>query len=102
MYVTLALARAHCNAEADVPDSLLSLYIESAERSCEKYVGQPLEDLEETEGDPETIPAEIRHAILLYVGTAVLSRETVVIGTIFSELPAASRLLQPYRVDLGV
>lgn len=102
MYVSSDLARAHCNAGADVPADLLTLYIDSAERTVEQYLAQPLEDLLLTEGDNETLPADVKHAILLYIANAVANRETYIVGTIFAELPTASNLLQPYRTELGV
>lgn len=102
MYVTPEIARAHCNAEADVPADLLQLYIDSSERTVAEYLAQPLEDLLQTDGDNTSLPADVKHAILLYVANAVANRETIIVGTIFAELPTATRLLQPYRVGLGV
>jgi|SRR5919107_5344351 hypothetical protein len=102
MFTSREIARAHCNADADVPDSLIDLYIESAETSCAQYLAQPLEDLVEGEGEEAKLPADVRHAILLYVANAVANRETIIVGTIFAELPTATRLLQPYRLGMGV
>lgn len=102
MYITAEIARAHCNAGDDVPASLLTLYTESAERSVAKYLGVDLATLLLTAGDNTTLPADVQHAILLYIANAVSNRETIIVGTIFAELPTATRLLQPYRSELGV
>ena len=49
--------------------------------------------------DAADVPAAIREAILLRVGGFYLNHEDVVIGTIATELPLASRcLLRPFRV----
>lgn len=51
------------------------------------------------EGDPlGLIPAPIKHAILLWIGTLYENRESVVVGTISSELPnGVAALLAPNR-----
>jgi uncharacterized phiE125 gp8 family phage protein len=50
-------------------------------------------------GAPEDVPESIRRAVLLIVGTLYANRETVVTGTIATELPhTAEWLLGPHRV----
>jgi len=49
-------------------------------------------------GDADDVPAPIKAAILLNVGTLYRDRETVNIGNIVAELPTVSLLLSPFRV----
>jgi uncharacterized phiE125 gp8 family phage protein len=49
-------------------------------------------------GDASAVPADVKAAILLVAGTLYEQRATVVTGTIVSEVPAAARLLWPYRL----
>lgn len=50
-------------------------------------------------GAPEDVPEPIRRAVLLLVGTLYANRESVVTGTIATELPhTAEWLLGPFRV----
>lgn len=50
-------------------------------------------------GAPDAVPAPIKRAVLLVVGTLYANRETVVTGTIATALPqSADWLLGPYRV----
>jgi uncharacterized phiE125 gp8 family phage protein len=46
---------------------------------------------------PADVPASIRSAILLQVGTIYRDRETSIVGTIVSPNPAAMALLGPFR-----
>lgn len=48
--------------------------------------------------DAASVPAPIKAAILLNVGTLYRDRETVNIGNIVAELPTVSLLLSPFRV----
>jgi uncharacterized phiE125 gp8 family phage protein len=50
-------------------------------------------------GDPATVPDSVKRAVLLIVGTLYAHRETVVTGTIATEMPqSAEWLLGPFRV----
>lgn len=44
------------------------------------------------------VPAPIRQAVLLHVGTLYAQRETFVIGQTVAPLPAAEALLAPFRI----
>lgn len=44
------------------------------------------------------IPAAIRHAVLLGVGSLYEQRESIIVGTIVADNPTVKRLLDPYRV----
>lgn len=106
MYVSLLEAKAHCNIEGDVADSMLQLYIDAAEAHVGNYLNRSLASLllpveAPAEPDPLTFPTPVKYAILLYVDDSVANRGTQIIGTISSELPTAERLLQPYRLQLG-
>jgi Phage gp6-like head-tail connector protein len=107
-YVSLAFAKEHCNVTADVSDTLLQVYINSAEGRVAAFLNRPLSDLLDdlappNPGDADPNAADtIRHAICLYVDDAVQNRGTIIIGTISSELRTAENMLYPYRVGLGV
>jgi uncharacterized phiE125 gp8 family phage protein len=49
-------------------------------------------------GNAADVPAGIKAAILLHVGTLYRDRETVNIGNIINELPAYDALIAPYKV----
>ena len=50
-------------------------------------------------GNPDAVPDSVKRAVLLIVGTLYANRETVVTGTIATELPqSAEWLLGPFRV----
>ena len=49
-------------------------------------------------GDALAVPADVKAAILLMTGTLYEQRASVITGTIVSEIPAAARLLWPYRL----
>jgi hypothetical protein len=106
-YVSLALAKEHCNITAEVSDTLLQMYVDAAEQRVAAYLNRPLSDvLDPIEppdvADPVGFATAVKHAILLYVADAVDNRGTLVIGTISSTLPTAENILYPYRVGLGV
>lgn len=49
--------------------------------------------------EPEDVPAPLLQALLLIVGTFYENRETIVVGSVVSEIPnAAEWLLRPYRL----
>lgn len=100
-YVSLEEIKAHANVEGDVTDAMLTLYLASAEQAAANFLDRSLASLL-TDEDPDTFPAPVKHAILLYVTDAIEQRGTQIVGTINSELPTARRLLDPYRLLLGV
>lgn len=107
MYVSLSLAKEHCNITSEVSDTLLQAYVDAAEQRVASYLNRPLNEvLDPIEppdvADPVGFAAAVRLAILMYVADAVDNRGSLVIGTISSELPTADRLLYPYRIGLGV
>lgn len=51
----------------------------------------------------ENVPADIKAAIKLYIGTLYANREHIVIGQTAMQMPwACEALLRPYRVKLGM
>jgi hypothetical protein len=107
MYVPLSLAKDFCNVTTEVSDVLLQLLIDAAEQRVATYLNRPLTEILDPvtppdAADPQSYAAAVRLAILLYVSDAVDNRNTIITGTISSELPTAERLLHPYRIGLGV
>lgn len=58
----------------------------------------------DTGNSPPTanVPDDIKHAIMLEVGTFLAIGETVVVGQTVAQLPAWEMLLRPHRVDRGM
>jgi len=107
MYISLGMAREHCNITTEVSDALLQLYIDAAEARVASYLNRSLTELLDPIAPPDVIDpaayaAAIRLAVLYYVADPVSQRESIVIGTISSTLPTVENLLYPYRLGLGV
>lgn len=50
----------------------------------------------------EKVPADIKHAILLEIGSFYAQRETLVVGQTVANIPAWEWLLRPHRVERGM
>lgn len=92
MSITLADAKAHLRYEANDEDTLIESYIASAKGAIERYIGGSMDT------DPTAID-ELHAAQKLMVGHWFENRESVVTGTIATELPMTVEwLLQPLRL----
>ena len=78
-YVTLNNVKKHLNIENEVynDDMYLEHLIEVAEATVERHICQPLEGLEDSNGD---LSKPLEHAILLYIGDLYANRESVAFG----------------------
>lgn len=106
-YVSLSLAKQHCNVIDEISDELMQLYVDQAEQRAATYMNRPLSDVLDPIAppdieDPAGYAEAVRFAILLLVADAVDVRGTIVIGTISSTLPTFENVLYPYRLNLGV
>lgn len=104
------IIKKHVRLELDYSDedALLETYSTAAQRYAENHTGRTLYATEaevpkDSEGLPEdehalVLDDDITTAILLLIGHWYANRESVVIGTIVSEVPmAVEALLAPYR-----
>ena len=104
--INLARVKEQLRLDADLTDEdpLISSYLAAGQIAAANYIDRPLVWNESTEiaaDDTLTINAtdEIELSVLLMVGHWYAARESVVIGTIVSEVPFAFKfLLDPYRI----
>lgn len=94
--ISLELAKAHLRIGDDTSlDALIEQYLEMAFAIAEDYTNRKLRQ----EFSAESLPASIRAAILLILGTLFDNEADVVVGRSVAQLPlTAERLLQPWRV----
>ena len=94
--ISLELAKTHLRIGDDTSlDTLIEQYLEMAFAIAEDYTNRKL-----TEGySEENLPASIRAAILLTLGTLFDNEADIVVGRSVAQLPlTAEKLLQPWRV----
>lgn len=94
--ISLDLAKAHLRIGDDTSlDTLIEQYLEMAFAIAEDYTNRELAQ----EFSVESIPASIKAAVLLILGTLFDNEADVVVGRSVAQLPlTAERLLQPWRV----
>lgn len=109
--VDVATAKQHLRVDESAEDALIQLYIDAAEASTVEflnrnvYADQAALDAaaEVPPAEPMVVNAAIKAAILLLVGHLFAHREEAAVGVSVAALPVNSqRLLQPYRIGLGV
>lgn len=94
--LSLELAKAHLRVGDDTSlDGLIEQYLEMAFAIAEDYTNRNLRQ----EFSAESLPASIRAAILLILGTLFDNEADVLVGRSATELPlTAEKLLQPWRI----
>lgn len=94
--LSLELAKSHLRVGDDTSlDSLIEQYLEMAFGIAEDYTNRNLRQ----EFSAESLPAAIRAAILLTLGTLFDNEADVLVGRSVAQLPlTAEKLLQPWRV----
>ena len=92
-YVDLELVKRHLNLESSFTedDSYLESLIEAGEENVAKDLCVTVKELE-TIGGGSRIPAPLRHAILLTIGTFYSNRESVTSANL-QELPRGVKYL---------
>lgn len=83
MYIDADDIKKHLNIDYDEDDGYLTQLVEAAESAIERFIQQPLEQLEDENGD---IPAALKHAVRLMVGGFYANREPVAFATA-TEIP---------------
>lgn len=103
--VTLAEARQHLRIDDTADDAMLQLYLDAVEIAMAEHLNRSL--YESDVGDDATglvLTVALRAAILLQVGALYAHREevTVVTGTVLRLTEVVARLVDPYRLEMGV
>lgn len=83
MYIDADDIKKHLNIDYDEDNGYLTQLVEAAESAIERFIQQPLEKLEDENGD---IPAALKHAVRLMVGGFYANREPVAFATA-TEIP---------------
>ena len=104
---TLESAKQHLRIDpaVTVEDDLIQLYLDAAEDWIKNYLDDPLAGLITPDPDDPTtayIPKAVYAAQLLILGDLYGTREGQVTAVSIVTNPAVTRLLFPYRQNLGV
>jgi hypothetical protein len=103
--VPVADAKLHLRVDGSTEDTLIQLYIDAVETSLAEYLNRALYESDAGEDSTGLVAtAAIRAAVLLQVGTLYAHREdvTVVTGTSMRLSEVVARLVDPYRLEMGV
>ena len=94
--LSLELAKAHLRIGDDTSlDALVEQYLEMAFAIAEDYTNRKLTQ----EFSAESLPASIKAAVLLTLGTLFDNEADVLVGRSVAQLPlTAEKLLQPWRI----
>lgn len=94
--LSLELAKAHLRIGDDTSlDTLIEQYLEMAFAIAEDYTNRKLTQ----EFSAESLPASIKAAVLLTLGTLFDNEADVLVGRSVAQLPlTAEKLLQPWRI----
>lgn len=96
--VSLTEAKMHLKVDQSSEDDLIALHIAAAEEAIENYIGRTIPNKNLSTPNP---PKSIKAAALLIISDLYENRD----GATEIELkqnPAITRLLNPYRVGMGV
>lgn len=99
--VQLADAKAHLLVDHNDDDTYIQALIDAAEDHVSQHLNRDL-PWQDADGQEVPVPASVVAAIKLLVGTLYEVRETTIVGTSVSEVPAFTQLLAPYRAEWGV
>ena len=100
--IDLLVVKAHLRVDHDEEDALIQGYMDAALSAFETWTNRtlidPAEALPEPVGNALRMTKSIKQGALLLIGHWYGARETVVVGTITSELPMATNALwKPHR-----
>lgn len=73
-------AKAHMNVSIDDDDTLIAAKIEAAEAFIDRWLKEPMADMEE-------VPADLKQAVLMLVAHFYENREATVVGVSADEVP---------------
>ncbi|WP_374833913.1 head-tail connector protein [Paenochrobactrum pullorum] len=89
MAVTLEKFKKHLRVEFDDEDDLIQTYLDAGKAWALSYVRR--------DAVPDGADAEFDAAIMLQAASMYENRESDITGTIHTEIPTATRLIDPYR-----
>lgn len=93
--VTLEYVKKHSRIEYDMEDDLLEEYIESSEQTVLNIMNRDIESLLSEYG---SIPADIRHAVLMLVDHSYLNRSPVLPQALYAIPYSIDAKLKPYMI----
>jgi len=102
--VVLLKKQLRLDADDSAEDELLGVYLGAAEQAAANYMGRQLYAAGETVPDADSYGLTLDNkavvaGILMHAGQLYENRETIITGTIVSEVPLAyAHLLGPYRI----
>ncbi|BDO09031.1 hypothetical protein KAM481_33070 [Aeromonas caviae] len=102
--VVLLKKQLRLDADDSAEDVLLGVYLGAAEQAAANYMGRQLYAAGETVPATDSYGLTLDNqavvaAILMHAGQLYENRETIITGTIVSEVPMAyAHLLGPYRI----
>jgi len=102
--VVLLKKQLRLDADDTAEDELLGVYLGAAEQAAANYMGRQLYAAGETVPDADSYGLTLDNqavvaGILMHAGQLYENRETIITGTIVSEVPLAyAHLLGPYRI----
>lgn len=106
MINSLDIIKQHLRVTSNSEDVLITDYMAAAEDEIRQYLDHDYGRLPGEDDSPqEPIPGSVKQAHKLLVGDAYENREAQVVGSARSTIqanPAVTRLLFPYRKNLGV
>ena len=102
---TLADLKVHLRIRHGLEDADLQMKLDAAIDQAAQFLNRPipwpLDPLAEVLV-PADVPPSVRAAILILAAELYANRERSVVGAIYTPIPTAMNLLNPYRVGLGV
>jgi hypothetical protein len=97
----------HLRIRHDMEDDDLQMKLSAGIDQAAQYLNRDipwLASVQPAEGAPvyADVPFSVHAAILILASELYANRERSVVGTIYTPIPTAMNLLNPYRVGLGV
>ncbi|MFU6375157.1 head-tail connector protein [Metapseudomonas otitidis] len=104
---TLEDLKRHMKIRHSHEDEDLQEKLAAATEAASDFLNRPIPWLAPEQPDTggpvyAAVPYAVRAAILIMAAEMIANREASVVGTIYTPIPTAQRLLWPHRVGLGV
>ncbi len=99
--LTLDEIKSHLRLDGSEEDAHLTLLNDAAQDYASQHLNRAI-PWHDDAGAEEPVPASVKAAILLTIGDLYENREGAFVGVSRVDNPTVLRLLNPYRVGLGV